>query len=162
MSDDGTHDAAPRDDPMALARAFAAARYRVDLGGEPLEFGVGERVAEIEGRLPASSYAFITAWNPDAESQSVRENSHADDALDARLDALGIERRRTWAQAPDGGHREAGWLLAGLAIDRADALGREFEQAGILAWLTGTPVRLHMLLPRPPDAPAMPNVDWIE
>lgn len=161
MSDHGTHDDATQDDPVALARAFASARYQAHLGGEPLEFGVGERAPEIEARLPASGYAFITAWNPDAESQPVGENAASDDTLVARLDALGADYRRTWAQAPDGGHREAGWLVAGLAPDRADALGREFAQAGILAWLAGEPVRLHMLMPRPPGAD-LPQVDWIE
>ncbi|GAB1596122.1 hypothetical protein PAGU2638_18010 [Lysobacter sp. PAGU 2638] len=161
MSDDGTNDSATRDDPVALARAFASARYQADLGGEPIEFGVGERVPEIESRLPASSYAFITAWNPDAESQPVRENAASDDALVARMDALGVDYRRARAQAPDGGHREAGWLVAGLDPVRADALGREFDQAGILAWLAGEPVRLHMLMPKPPGAD-LQQVDWIE
>jgi hypothetical protein len=161
MSGNGTQDDSPQDDPVALARAFASARYRAELGGEPVEFGVGEVAAEIEVRLPASSYAFITAWNPEAEPQGFGENSMSDDALVARLDALGVEYRRTWAQAPDGGHREAGWLAAGLDPSRADALGHEFEQAGILAWLAGAPVRLHMLMPRPARAD-VPHVDWIE
>lgn len=161
MSDDRTNDGASQDDPIDLARAFASARYRAELGGEPIEFGVGERVPEIESRLPASSYAFITAWNPDAESQPVSENAESDDVLVARMDALGVDYRRTWAQAPDGGHREAGWLIAGLDAARADALGRQFDQAGILAWLAGEPVRLHMLMPRPPGAD-LADVDWIE
>ena len=161
MSNDGMQDDAPQDDPLALARAFAAARYRAELGGEPVEFGVGDLAEEIEARLPASGYVFITAWNPDAEVQPFGENSESDDALVARLDALGTDYRRTWAQAPDGGHREAGWLVAGIDPARADALGREFEQAGILAWVAGTPVRLHMLTPAPRGAD-LPHVDWIE
>jgi hypothetical protein len=161
MSNDDTHAGTPQDDPVALARAFARARYRAEPGGAPVEFGVGECAADIEARLPAPYYAFITAWNPDAESQPVGENAHSDDALVARLDALGMDYRRTWAQAPDGGHREAGWLVAGLDPGRADALGRDFGQAGILSWCAGSPVRLHMLMPRPPGAD-LPYVDWIE
>jgi hypothetical protein len=161
MSNDGTQADATQDDPLALARAFARACYRAELGGEPVEFGVGRTADAVEARLPASSYAFITAWNPDAESQPPPENAASDDSLVSRLEALGCEYRRTWAQAPDGDHREAGWLVAGLDAERADALGRAFEQAGSLAWLAGTPVRLHMLMPRPPDAD-LPHVDWIE
>ena len=166
MSDDGTSAGGTRDgtaqnDPVELARAFAAARYGAELGGEPVEFGVGELARGIEARLPASCYAFITAWNPDAESQPVRDNAASDDALVARLDALGADYRRTWAQAPDGSHREAGWLAAGLDPDRADSLGREFEQAGVLAWLAGQPVRLHMLMPRPRGGD-LPHIDWLE
>ena len=161
MSGNGTQDDARQDDPVALARAFASARYHAELGGEPLDFGVGECVPEIEERLPASEYAFITAWNPDAESQPLVENTRSDDALVARLDATGAPYRRTWAQAPDGGHREAGWLVAGLTAERADAIGREFAQAGILAWRAAEPVRLHMLMPRP-DGADLPHVDWIE
>ncbi|WP_462115680.1 DUF3293 domain-containing protein [Lysobacter xanthus] len=160
-SADGTRDDATQDDPIELARAFAAARYRVELGGDPVEFGVGEMPAEIERRLPAPYYAFVTAWNPDAESQPVPENAKSDDHLVARLDALGMNYRRTWAQAPDGAHREAGWLIAGLDPARADALGREFEQAGILSWMAGEPVRLHMLMP-PPAGAELQWVDWIE
>jgi hypothetical protein len=161
MSNDGTQDDTAQDDPIALARAFASARYLAELGGDPVEFRVGDVADGIEARLPASSYAFITAWNPEAESQGFGENSRSDDALAARLDALGVDYRRTWAQAPDGGHREAGWLAAGLDPDRADALGREFDQAGILCWLAGAAVRLHMLMPAPAGAD-LPNVDWIE
>ena len=161
MSTNGTNSDAEQDDPIALARAFANARYRVELGGEPLDFGVGDVAASVEAALPASSYAFITAWNPDAESQPVRDNAASDDALAARLDALGTTYRRTWAQAPDGAHREAGWLVAGIDPGRADALGREFDQAGILAWLAGAPVRLHMLMPRPRGAD-LPHVEWLE
>lgn len=161
MSDDGTHDDAMQDDPVALARAFARARYRAELGGPAIEFGVGESAAAIEARLPASEYAFITAWNAHAASHPVRDNAEADDELVARLDALGVDYRRTWAQAPDGGHREAGWLIAGLAAERADALGRDFGQAGILAWTAGEPVALRMLSPRPKGAD-LPHVRWIE
>lgn len=162
MSDHDTPGDAKQDDPIKLARAFAGAVYRADLGGEPVEFHVGQRAAEIEQRLPASSYAFITAWNPDAERQPVQENASEDDALVSRLEGAGVEFRRTWAQDAEGGHREAGWLIAGLDAARADALGREFDQAGILAWLAGEPVRLHMLMPAPGDGTDLPHVDWIE
>lgn len=162
MSGDGKDDDL-QDDPMALARAFASARYRAELGGEPIEFGVGDPAPTIERRLPASAYAFITAWNPDAVGQPVTENAKDDDALVARLESLGAAYRRTWAQDAQGGHREAGWLVAGLDAARADRLGRAFDQAGILHWLAGEPVRLHMLLPRPPGGSAdLPFVDWIE
>lgn len=150
-----------RDGSIGLAIAFASARYLAELGGEPVEFGVGERVPEIEQRLPAASYAFITAWNPDAEHQPVDENAGSDDRLVARLEAMGAQYRRVWAQDAQGGHREAGWLVAGLDPDRCDALGREFDQAGILCWLRGEPVRLHMLMARP-EGGDLPFVDWLE
>lgn len=149
------------DDLLELARAFASARYRVDMGGDPLEFRVGAPTPDLEARLPAASYAFITAWNPEAERQPVAENALDDDALAARLEAAGADCRRTWAEDAEGGHREAGWLVAGLDAARADALGSAFRQAGILWWAAGTPVRLHMLHPRPGGAD-LPDVDWIE
>ncbi|TCZ87078.1 DUF3293 domain-containing protein [Lysobacter sp. N42] len=162
MSNDGTPRHASQDDPVALARAFASAVYRAELGGDPVELRVGQPATEIERRLPASTYAFITAWNPDAERQPGQANARDDDALAARLEAAGVDFRRTWAQDAEGGHREAGWLVAGLSPERADALAREFEQAGILAWLAGEPVRLHMLMPRPGGAADLPHVDWLE
>jgi hypothetical protein len=162
MSAGDTPRESSQDDPIALARAFASAVYRVELGGEPVEFHVGRTADDIEQRLPAATYAFITAWNPDAERQPQQENARDDDALVARLAALGVEFRRTWAQDAEGGHREAGWLIAGLDLERADALGREFEQAGILGWVAGAPVRLRMLIPAASTAPGLPHVDWIE
>jgi len=161
MSNHGTSNDTMQDDAVALAEAFARARYRVETASEPIEFGVGEPAPQVEASLPAPYYAFIPRWKPDAESQPVGDNARSDDLLVARLDALGMDYRRTWAQAPDGGHREAGWLIAGLSPERADALGRDFEQAGILSWCTGAPVRLHMLMPRPTGAD-LPHVDWIE
>ena len=162
MSAEDTNHAGSQDDPAELAKAFATAVYRAELGGEPVEFGVGRTAEEIERRVPASAYAFITAWNPDAERQPHGENARDDDALVARLAAAGVDYRRTWAQDAEGGHREAGWLVAGLPLERADALGREFAQAGILAWLAGEPVRLHMLMPRPAGATDLAHVDWLE
>jgi hypothetical protein len=162
MSAGDTPRDASQDDPAELARAFAGATYRVELGGEPVEFHVGRVAEDVERRLPASTYAFITAWNPDAERQPQQENARDDDALAARLTAAGVEFRRTWAQDAEGGHREAGWLVAGLDLGRADALGREFEQAGILGWVAGGPVRLRMLIAAPAADAGLPHVDWIE
>jgi len=162
MSADDTPRDASQDDPVELAKAFAGADYRAELGGVPVEFHVGRVAGEIERRLPASTYAFITAWNPDAERQPQQENARDDDALVARLTAAGVEFRRTWAQDAEGGHREAGWLVAGLDLERADAIGREFEQAGILGWTAGGPVRLRMLVPAPVADPGLAHVDWIE
>ena len=162
MSDHGTQDEGEQDDPVTLAHAFATSRFGAELGGDPVPFRVGETAADIEARLPAQGYAFITAWNPEAEAQPIDENARDDDALVARLEAWGAQYRRTWAQDAQGGHREAGWLIAGIDAARADALGREFGQAGILAWNAGEPVRLHMLMPCPPGGADLPHVDWIE
>ena len=161
MSGNGTQDDARQDDPVALARAFASARYHAELGGEPLDFGVGECVPEIEERLPASEYAFITAWNPDAESQPVVENTRSDDALVAGLDATRAPDPPPRAEAPPGGPPGGRGRVDGRTAERADAIGRDFAQAGILAWRAAEPVRLHMLMPRP-DGADLPHVDWIE
>ena len=163
MSEDGTIGHTPRDDAYTLAHAFSNARYRVETDDGTVEFRVGDRVPGLEARLPATDYAFITAWNPDAERSGAARNAAADEALAARLDASGAVRRRTWAQDAQGGHREAGWLVAGLPSDRIHALGLEFGQAGVLAWLRGEPVRLRMLVARPEgDHRELSEVDWVE
>lgn len=163
MSDDGTIGHGARDDAYTLAHAFANARYRVETDDGTLEFRVGDRVPELEAELPATGYAFITAWNPDAEGSDAARNAAADEALAARLDALGAARRRTWAQDALGGHREAGWLVAGLAAPQVHALGRAFGQAGVLTWLRGEAVRLRMLIARPEgDHRELAEVDWVE
>jgi hypothetical protein len=164
MSDEDTGMDSQDDSRLELACAFAAARFQAELGEHTMEFGVGEPVPEIEERLEAPDYAFLTAWNPDAREQPVEANSRSDDALATRLAALGVDMRRAWAQDAEGGHREAGWLVAGLGRARADRLGREFGQAGILFWRRGDPVALHMLEPPPADADAsgLEDVDWVE
>ena len=55
---------------------------------------------------------------------------------------------------------EHGWLVLDIGWDQADALARDFGQAGTLYWLAGEPVRLRMQAPRPDDAADDMFTDW--
>lgn len=149
-------------DATELARAYASARYEVDLGVGVQAVCVGELAAELEIALPAASYAFITAWNPASMPRTQEANAEADARLCARLDAAGAGRAPMRAQDQGGRWFEAGWLVSGLDAAGVDALAREFGQAGVLFWSRGTPVRLRMLLTRPQNAADLPGTDWVE
>ena len=150
------------DDIAALATAFRNAHYRVPELGTQAVIHVGVVAQYLEQALPARSYAFITAWNPDSEMSSRMENDCADGALDTGLDARQVRRRRAFASDAQGGHREDGWLVLDLALDDLDRLGRQFGQDGTLAWAAGEPVRLRLYHAAPDSAAAAePWIDWL-
>ena len=147
-------------DAAELAAAYATADYVVVLDGEPMPLRVGEPATDLEAYVPASRYAFITAWNPASQPRSDSANEAADSLLVAQLDAVGAPRHPAWAQGPSGEWREPGWLVAGIGEDDLVRLATEFGQAGVLDWHAGQAVRLRMLMPRPP-VPAPAHVDWV-
>jgi len=149
-------------DAAELAAAYAAAHYAVVLDGDALPLRVGQPAADLEAYWPAQGYAFITAWNPASTLHSDKANEVADAELAARLDAVGVQRQAAWAQDPGGGWRESGWLLADPGTATVDLLGREFGQAGVLAWQRGEPVRLRMLVGRPAGTVAGAFADWVD
>ncbi|MGY1424952.1 DUF3293 domain-containing protein [Lysobacter sp. A289] len=152
-------------DPIELSAAYASARYVVKLDGDTLPLQVGHHAADLEAYWPAKRYLFITAWNPASEPRSDTANTAADVVLETRLDAIGAARLRAWAEAPDGGWQEPGWLLADIDDNTVDRLASEFGQAAVLAWCRGEPVRLRMSIERPPghdpEEAFGSHVDWI-
>ncbi|MDI9239615.1 DUF3293 domain-containing protein [Lysobacter sp. LF1] len=148
-------------DAAELATAYAAADYVVVLDGDSLPLRVGLPATDLEAYAPAARYAFITAWNPASQPRSDSANEAADALLVAQLDAIGAVRHPAWAQDPDGGWREPGWLVVGLGEDDLLRLGLEFGQAGVLDWHAGEPVRLRMLMPRPSAAFGVANTEWV-
>jgi hypothetical protein len=146
---------------VELAAAYARAEYAAVLDGDALRIHVGERADDLEAYWPVRRYGFITAWNPGSMPHSETANESANAALVARLQAMGVARLPAHAFDMDGLWREAGWLVADMEAQRLDLLGREFGQAGVLAWAFGEPVRLRMLMPRPEGAKDIPHVEWI-
>lgn len=147
-------------DAAELANAYAAAEYVVVLDGDTLPLRVGQPASDLEAYSPAPRYAFITAWNPASEPRSDTANHAADALLVAQLDAAGAVRHPAWAQGTEGDWREPGWLLTGLEESELYRLALEFGQAGVLAWRSGEPVRLRMMMPRPPWAPTVAHTEW--
>lgn len=148
-------------DAAELAAAYAQAQYAVVLDGDALRLHVGRTTRDLEAYWPAQRYGFITAWNPGSAPHSDAANETANAALVARLDAIGARRLPAHAFDRNGEWREAGWLVAGVDEALLDLLAREFGQAGVLAWGSGEPVRLRMLMPRPAHS-ALEYVDWAD
>lgn len=146
---------------VELATAYARAEYAVQLEGDTMPLRVGECASDLEAYWPATSYVFISAWNPASEPRSDQVNHDADMALVAQLDALGARRLPGFAQGNEGHWREPGWLVGGVSLPVADLLAREFGQAAVLAWDRGQAVRVRMLLGPAPGQP-VEFVDWVE
>lgn len=148
-------------DAAEMVAAYALADYAVVLDGDAIRLAVGHRADDLEAYWPAQQYGFITAWNPRSVPQSDAANETANAALVARLDAIGAARLPAHAFDKTGQWREAGWLVANVEPTLLDLLGREFGQAGLLAWTAGDAVRLRMLLPKPTGIDIL-DVDWVE
>ena len=148
----------------SLLAAYLAARYRVHLDdGRWLELEIGRPApAELERVVPASNFTLASAWNPQSVVLADAANEAADAALRSELDALALTTLRTVASDTDGRWRELGWLVAGLGTPAADALARRYDQAGILHWRQGEPVRLRMFRAQPTGHEADPRVDWVD
>ena len=143
-----------------LARAYAAAHYFVTIGHREWLFGVGQPAGDIERQLGAGSYLFITAWNPPPGTASATDNRAADQRLQQQLRETGFSHYSSLGSNAQGGAVEYGWLVLDMPLQTADALAREFGQAGTLYWQKDQPVRLRMLYPRPQDLPEQEFIDW--
>ncbi|KAF1710628.1 hypothetical protein CSC70_08215 [Pseudoxanthomonas kalamensis DSM 18571] len=145
---------------VQLARAYALAHYFVAIGRREWLFQVGMPADDIERLLPGASYTFITAWNPHSDAATPGENRLAGERLSQRLSSAGYNACTALGCNAQGGAVEYGQLVSDLPLHQAEALARDFGQAGILYWQQGQPVRLRMLWPRPDDAFDHPYTDW--
>ncbi|WP_057658710.1 DUF3293 domain-containing protein [Pseudoxanthomonas dokdonensis] len=150
-----------------LAQAWLSAHYAVEAGEDvpftvdgPLAFRVGGTAPVIERCWPAARYLFITAWNPAAVLVPPRHNQLADARLQQQLRQLRLSMHPASACDAGGGCYERGWLVPQATTAQADRLARAFGQGGVLVWDAGQAVRLRMMWPPPPKAPAHRYIDW--
>lgn len=144
-----------------LARLYAAAHYFVAVGRQEWLFQVGQMAEDVERQLQARSFQFVTAWNPHSRPAGAQGNLEAGQALEARLRESGLACHRALGCNAQGGAIEHGWLVLDVAPEQADALAREFGQAGTVYWRAGEPVRLRMQHPQPHDCADDAFTDWI-
>ena len=134
----------------ALIALYEHTQYRVRLARG------GHAVIRVHQPLPAAlqldpgtAWAFITAWNPYSQPLSVDTNRARQRRLLARLRQLeplphviagvGVGP----ADATGKRWREPSLFVAGISLESADTLMREFEQHAIVCGAGNEPAALH-------------------
>lgn len=146
-----------------LARAYLDADYRWELDGDWHDVRIGLPAPGLEMAHPdATSFGFISAWNPWSVERAEADNRAADHALHDALLASGKPFRAAFASAPNRSWREPSWIVMGMDTREFDALARQFGQLGTLWWQPGTAVRLRLHAPRPPGFESEREIDWME
>jgi hypothetical protein len=116
-------------------QAYHETEYRVT-GESSVVLRIGE-YNESLSRLYKSnkldSCAFITACNPCSKSLSDAVNMHRHDELGRDLKRHGLKFFQGDGKHPVGGWPgEASYLILGLSLEAAKALGKEYEQNAIV------------------------------
>jgi hypothetical protein len=139
-----------------LERAYRRTSYRAQLplGGE-LCLRIDEGHERLDGRLARRGqrcWAYLHAVNPQSRQLSAEQNSRRHGQLAAELAALRgspagsapLEILEGASDADDGDWpAEPGFLVLGLALERARALALDFGQLAFVAGQRGERARLH-------------------
>jgi len=128
-----------------LAEQYSATSYMVEIPGAPLRLRIGQANAaldELLRRHGATTWAFITAWNPQSIPADLRANERDNAALLERIIRMGYPVLPGIGIGDEGGWAEASFFIIG--IPRADALqlGRSYDQRAIVAGEQGAPPEL--------------------
>jgi hypothetical protein len=83
-----------------------------------------------------SDFHIITAWNP-RQNATEAENLAADDRLRLHPENEQVEHFRIVGCSGDLVHREAGWRVVGISLERAIHMGRLYVQNTIFDVLNG-------------------------
>lgn len=119
----------------ATLRAYRETEYRVH-GEAPLTLKVDQRsapLAALHARLHVASSAFITAANPFSQPCDASHNDARQQALADELAQLGFSAIPGIGQHPDNGWPgEPSFLVLGISLDTASALGTKYGQNAIV------------------------------
>ena len=129
--------------------AYRAAIYEVDGPTGSMRLRIDELNAAADRLLAhagVSTAAFITAYNPASVALCEAENRAAHENLQGALErrsfphvaARGLDPAKQWPAEP-------GFLVLGLAREDAVALGRQFDQNGIVWLVAGRAPELVLL-----------------
>ena len=115
--------------------AYRETEYRV-LGDQPFVLRVGQRCPELlsaHRQYSAAASTFITACNPFSHAVSDAENTERQERLAAELRARGLVFQPGMGQHPSNcWPGEPSYLIFGLSLEAAKALGKKFEQNAIV------------------------------
>lgn len=121
--------------PADLIRAYRETRYRVH-GAVPFVLLVDSPSAELtteHGRRKTNCSAFVTACNPFSEKTDAATNARLHADLGAELRRRGLEHVEGIGQHPSNEWpSEPSYLVFGLALPEAEALGRACRQNAIV------------------------------
>ena len=80
------------------------------------------------------TWAYITAWNPNAIEHSDKENEHFNTLLEQKLHDLELKYLNGFGVPEKGSdwQPEASFLILGIDFENALQLGKEFNQAAIV------------------------------
>ena len=134
----------------ALLAAYYATHYQVRYAEGEFTLHIGQASAALEKLLQARGYqeaVFITACNPHSQLCSAKENQAAQQRLYQVLSQYhtctilpgkGIDPQEQWPG-------EDSYLVLGLNLEAAKAIGRQFAQ-NALVWIgLSTPAQLILL-----------------
>lgn len=126
--------------------AYIRTTYVVDVGERTIRVCIGSLHPELDAFLRergSSTWAIVTAWNPRSRVLSNVENAERHERLRRRLAELDLPHWSTLGVGEDPGWiPESGFLVAGIAPERALELGAEFEQSAIVVGHAGAPAEL--------------------
>ena len=134
--------------PADLVRAYRETHYRVH-GAVPFVLLVDSPSVELaaeHSRRKSNCSAFVTACNPHSEVTDTESNAHLHADLGAELRHLGLAHVEGIGQHPSNGwNGEPSYLVFGLALPEAEALGHAYRQNAIVWSGTDAVPRLILL-----------------
>jgi uncharacterized membrane protein YccC len=137
---------APQPTERELLEAYRKTEYRVEGPQGPFCICVDQRCPELEqvlGDAGATSWAYVTAYNPGSRPLSAEENARRQTELEVDVAALGLTFHRGAGAAPDGSWpAEPSVLILGIGRDAAVALARKYGQLALLFAAAGQPAQL--------------------
>ena len=146
-----------------LVRAYLAAEYRWEQGGEWLNLSIGDDAPELRQCYPdARHFGLLSAWDPYSIQRPQTVNRSADDALHAALEASDCSFRPAFSSAANRSWREPSWLVADMPVDRFDALSRSHGQLASLYWPAHCVVRMRVDARQPRADESHHAVDWLK
>jgi hypothetical protein len=130
-----------------MREAFERTTYLARLpDGRSVRIRVGKQCAALDELLAshgASTWCYVTAWNPGARPLAAAENAARHEELLAALRLLGKPFFEGEGVPDDPGWEpERSVLVLGIALAEARALGRRFGQLAIVAGRAGERARL--------------------